>query len=134
MDGTTYGSLMINTSSGATLVASASIGGSGTLSLASGTFNLNSHPLTLVSGSTINRSGGSLSGSTLSLSGTQNLIYSGTTAITTGNELSGIATLGNLTITDSGGVSLGSNAQVDGTLALGCGTLAYNGHALTLAP
>lgn len=93
--------LTINSSSGIFLGGAVTV--YGTLTLTSGIFN-NGSNLTMASGSTISRSGGILY-SAPTFTGIVNLIYTGSSSITTGKELpTGISTLSNLT-TNTGGVT-----------------------------
>lgn len=61
-----------------------------------------------------------------------NLMYDGTTLVTTSNEIpTAAATLNNLTVSNSAGVRLGSNTTVNGTLSV-TGALYTSGKFLTL--
>ncbi|MCX6266150.1 MAG: T9SS type A sorting domain-containing protein [Bacteroidetes bacterium] len=107
MNGATTLNAVNNGLNNLTINANATLGGavavSNTLSLTSGIL-LNGANLTMASGSTIARSGGSLL-SPPTFSGTVNLTYSGSSAINTGKELpSGSSVLNNLT-TNAGGVT-----------------------------
>lgn len=59
-----------------------------------------------------------------------NLIYNGHTALTTGVELP--SQLNNLTIRNSGGITLGADADINGTLTLDTGTFTVATHTLIL--
>ena len=75
--------------------------------------------LTFGNGATIERINGSLSTIAPTFGTRVNIIYSGSSAITTGVEIPVTTTvLNNLTINNTGGVTLGSDATVNGTLTL----------------
>ncbi len=93
----------------------------GTLTLTNGAFTLSS-ALTMGFGSTIIRDKQATTGGSISVAPTfgssVNVTYTGTTAVTSGPEIPSLATvLAKLTINNSGNVTLGSNAQVNGTVA-----------------
>jgi hypothetical protein len=93
-----------------------------TLSLTTGSFT-NGTNLTMGTGSTISRSGGSIAAAPI-FGTSVNVIYSGPPALTTGPEVPTSATvLNNLTMNKSGGVTLTANAQVNGLLTLTNGIL-----------
>jgi len=93
-----------------------------TLSLTTGSFT-NGTNLTMGTGSTISRSGGSIAAAPI-FGTSVNVIYSGPPALTTGPEVPTSATvLNNLTMNKSGGVTLTANAQVNGVLTLTNGIL-----------
>jgi len=107
--------LIINRANGIALGGGVTV--AGTLTLTNGAF-ANGANLTLGNAPTISRDLGSLSAAP-TFGSTVNVIYTGTTAVTTGNEIPTTSTvLNNLTISKSGGVTLGANATVNGVLAL----------------
>jgi hypothetical protein len=119
--------LTINNSAGVNIPTSFARTINGTLTLASGTFTLNS-VLTLGNGANIIRTAGSLS--TAPTFGTSvNVTYNNTSSTTTGSELPTSTTvLNNLTINNLAGVVLNANAKVNGTFAV-----TYNGSTVPLA-
>jgi hypothetical protein len=124
-----YENLEINNSAGAALSSAGSV--AGVLTLKGGSFNIGSN-LTLGNSASISRQIGSLSGTPTF--GTQvSVTYTGTSAVTTGTEIPGGAlTLQNLTISNSGGVILGSSATVNGTLSVTGGNLTTGANTVTL--
>jgi hypothetical protein len=113
--------LIINRTSGTvTLGSSLTIGG--ILTLTDGTITLGANTLTMGSSASITRTAGAISG-TPTFSGTVDMTYGsgGSAAITTGSELA--STINNLTINTSGGVTIGGNTTVSGTLTLNSGKL-----------
>lgn len=123
--------LTINNSSGVLLGSALSLGGSGTLTLTTGTLS-SAGNLTMGSGTSIIVTAGALSG-TPTFSGTVNLTYNNTSSTTTGSELpTGSTALDNLTINNAAGVVLNAAATVNGTLTLTTGTLS-SANNLTLA-
>ena len=122
-----YG-LSINNGSGVTLNPSVTIANQ--LTLAQGVLGGTSP--SLASGATIERSGGSLA-TTPAFGGIVNVVYTGSTAITTGPELPvSDNLLNNLTIAASGGVTLNAAATVNGALTLSSGLLRTGANTLTL--
>ena len=113
--------MTISNSVGVSLSGNASIASGGTLTLASGQLNLNGKTLTLASGGTISIDTGSLSAAP-TLSGTVNITYTGTTAVSAGNEIpSSTSALNNLIINKTGGVAMTANTTVNGTLTINSG-------------
>ena len=109
---------------------------SGTLDCASLACN-SSAPVTLSSGSTLKTAlatgiNGALSGAgAKTLNGSANFVFNGSSAQVTGALLP--ATVNNLTINNSAGVTLSNAATtVAGTLAMSAGNLALNGNTITL--
>jgi hypothetical protein len=114
--------LTINrTASGSITLGNALIVGE-TLTLTDGTLTLGANTLTMGSSASITRTAGAISG-TPTFSGTVDMTYGsgGSAAITTGSELA--STINNLTINTSGGVTIGGNTTVSGTLTLNSGKL-----------
>jgi hypothetical protein len=120
----------INNTNGVTLGSARTV--PTTLTLTNGTFT-NGANLTLSNGATIVRDVGTLSAAP-TFGTTVNVTYSGTTAVTSGNELPTSTTvLNNLTINKSGGVTLGASKTVNGALALTSGDLTTTGsYTLTM--
>lgn len=105
------------TNSGATLTSN------GSLSLTDGNLNNTASNITIGNGATIERNIGTISVAP-NFAGSVNLVYNGSTAITTGPEVpAAAAALNNLTMNKSGGVTLGANATVNGTLLFSNGIL-----------
>lgn len=127
--GSTLGNLTVNTGSGTVKLAN-NLSISNMLTLTSGAFQLNGHTLTFNSGGNLSTSGsGSITGSS-----TSNLVVNSTSGLT-GNLrfTTGGNVLNNLTIGSStGGATLGSDLNLDGTLTLNSGSMNLNGHTLTL--
>jgi hypothetical protein len=73
----------------------------------------------------------SLNGNTLTLGGSSTLAYSGSSAQSTGSEL--LASLNNLTIGNSAGVTLGGSTTVGGTLTFTAGNLSLGADTLTIS-
>ena len=92
----------------------------GTLTLTSGTLTTN-NLLTMGNGATIVRDVGTLSAAPSIPVGLINVTYTGTTAVTTALEFP--ATINNLTINKSGGVTLSASRTVNGIVALNAGNL-----------
>jgi hypothetical protein len=127
--GATYADLQIDNASGASLSGSAMV--SGTLTLKNGIFNI-SELLTFDYGASIVRQNGSLSG-TPTLRYSINVTYAGTSPVTTGPELPSPPGLNNLTISNSGDVTLAGSVEVDGTLSVTSGNLVTGSNVVTLA-
>lgn len=109
-------------------------GGTGTLTLTSGSLSSPIATLTLTSGATISRSAGSLNPSTVLSLTSINVIYTGSSPITTGIELPNTGSgLSNLTISSSGGVTMGGSTTVNGTLNFTSGNLTLGSNNLTIA-
>ena len=131
---TTFGNVTVNNAAGVTLNTAATV--NFTLTLANGALN-NGANLTLANSASIVRNnngapGGSL-GSAPTFGATANLTYTGNVAITTGPEIPVSSTvLSNLTINNSAGVNLNSNATVNGTLTLQSGPFAVGTNTLTM--
>ena len=120
----TFNNLTINNSSGVTLSNASTV--NGTLTLSNGTFT-NTATLTLGNGATISRDTGTLSAAP-TFGTSVNLVYTGTTGVTTGNEVPTSTTvLNNLADSKSGGVTLGANTTVNGTLSVTSGTFDQGG-------
>ena len=135
--GFNYNNLTINNPAGVTAPdlsgQTASI--ASTLSLKSGSFTLNTgNGVTLANGATIDRSNGSISAAP-AFGTSVNVRYTGTSNTTTGPEIpTSTSVLNNLTINDAAGVTLGTNAQVNGTLTFSVdnGLLTTSTNTLTL--
>ena len=127
----TANNLTINNSAGVTVNSAKTI--NGTLDLTSGALNPNSL-LTMGNTATIIRTGGTITASP-TFGTAVNVIYNQNgSATTTGAEIpSSASVLNNLTINTSNGVSLGSNASVNGTLTLTSGQLTLGSNNLALA-
>ena len=124
-----YNCLTINDSAGVNLTSAITV--PGILKLSKGIFN-NGSNLILGNNATIVRERGSLS-SAPTFGTAVNVIYSGTTATTSSFELPATSTvLRNLTINNSGGVTLSSARTVNDSLFLLAGTFT-NGGNMTLA-
>jgi hypothetical protein len=109
------------------------------LTLGGGTLCLNGYNLTVATGKTITRQGGTISlcSGKLLYAGPINLTYSGSGNITSGVEMTTAGGLLNtLTIALSAGklVTLGENVVVNGTVTMTSGSLALGGKTLTYAP
>ncbi len=129
--GNTLRNLTINMGSGATANLGSSLNIAGTLALSNGTLHLNGRGLTLGSAANLTVAGsGALGGnSTSDLAIMTSGGISSALIFTTGGNI-----LRNLTINtgSSATTRLGSNLNVNGTLALSNGTFALNGNSLTL--
>jgi hypothetical protein len=87
--------------------------------------------LKLADGATVTRLSGTLTNTPV-FAGTANVIYAGSSAISTGNELPAASSvLNNLSFSNSGTVKLTASAVVNGTLTLN-GIVNLNGNTLTL--
>jgi len=124
--------LTVNRSGGVTL-GNQNMTVNGTMSLASGIFNVGANILTL-SGSSPTRSSGSVDLS----NGSATLLFTNTSAITLPASIF-TSTVNNLTINSSGGVTAGSDFTINGTLYLQSenpsaikGTLAMGSNILTM--
>lgn len=126
----TVNALTINNASGVAL--SAATTASAALTLTAGILNTTTNNITLGTGATITRSGGSLSaipvfGTTVNVTYAQH-----TSAITTGNELPATTTiLNNLTVNTSNGVNLNAARTVNGTITLTNGIFDLGANLLT---
>ncbi len=128
---TSGGSVTISNTNAVTLTQATAFGTGSTLILTTGTFT-NGALLTMNNGSTISRDVGTLS-AVPTFSPTVSVIYTGTTAVNTANELpSGASNLGGLTINKSGGVTLSASPTVNGTTTLTSGSLNIASNTLTL--
>ena len=117
--------LIINNAAGVTLGGARTI--NGTLTLTSGAFNNSTNNLTLGNAATIIRDLGSLSFAPV-FGTSVNVTYTGTTAATTGNEIPASSpVLSSLTVNNTGGVTLGSNATVNGASSIGSGATLNTG-------
>jgi hypothetical protein len=124
--------LTINNTGGVTLGSALSLASNGTLTLTAGALNNSTANITLAAGDTISINTGSLNVAPV-FGGTVNVTYTGTTAINTGPEIPTSSTvLTNLTVNNSGGVTLSGAAKVNGTLTLTAGALSSAGN-LTIA-
>jgi hypothetical protein len=153
---TSFYNLTINHSSTTTLGVSTAISTGGTLTQTSGTIAVGSFTLTvngthtaaagvvvsgaggytLASGATLQTAntsgvGGTITTTTKSLNTAANYTFNGTSAQTTSTTMP--ATVGNLTISNTAGVTLSQATTVGGNLAINSGTFATNNLALTLA-
>ena len=122
--GTTLPSITLNnltinrSSSTVTLGGATSVAGA--LTLSNGALS-NGANLTLGNGATISRDIGSLS-AVPTFGASVNVSYTGSTLVTTGNELpTSMSVLNNLSIGKSGGLTLNASASVNGTLTLSSG-------------
>jgi hypothetical protein len=89
--------------------------------------------LTISSGSSLTRGGGSLSG-TPTFSGAVSMTYSQSSSlITTGSELPSSGSVSNLTINSTNNVALGVDMTVSGNLTFTAGKIDINSHNLTLS-
>lgn len=126
---TTFYNLIINNAAGVTLNQAETV--NGTLTLTSGSFAVGAN-LTMENGATISRAIGNLSAAP-TFGATVNVEYTGSMAVTTGVELPTVTTvLNNLTLNNSGGVTLSQNQTVNGTVTLTSGRLVLGGNTLTL--
>jgi len=126
---TTFYNLIINNVSGVTLSQAETV--NGTLTLTSGSFAVSAN-LMMGNGATISRAAGNLSAAP-TFGATVNVEYTGSTGVTTGAELPTVVTvLNDLTIDNSGGVTLSQNQTVNGTLTLTNGHLVLGANILTL--
>lgn len=117
--GTGFGTLTLNRAS-STLATTSSITITN-LNLTSGTFS-NGTGITMATGGTITRSGGTMSAAPNNTTNSYNVVYTSGT-ITTGPELPTNATaLANLSKTGSGTLTLGSNITINGILTLSSGS------------
>jgi hypothetical protein len=122
--------LTLNNTTGLTL--SSPLGVGGTLYLTAGTLTVGGN-LTMGNGSTISRSGGTLS-ALPTLAGTVNVAYTGGSPLTTGVELpTSPSALSNLTLSNTGGVTLNASATVNGVLSLGTQNLTTSSYLVTIA-
>ncbi|MEI6747667.1 MAG: T9SS type A sorting domain-containing protein [Bacteroidota bacterium] len=123
--------LTINGSGGVILGSAITV--PGTLSLTKGVLT-NSSYLTMGTGATIFRTGGSFTAAPTFGSTAKVTYNSHTSAITTGYELPASASvLSDLTINNANGVVLNANATVNNTLALTSGICATQSNSLTIA-
>lgn len=121
------------TSTGTNISTAASIWVRHNLHLAAGAMSVTSGSLTLFNNSTVTLSGGTIASSgsgSLVLDSVYSVMYTSASA-TTGAELTG-GGLDNVTINLPGTVTMSGNLTVHGDLTLSSGTLALNGHLLTI--
>jgi len=121
------------TSTGTDISTAASIWVRHNLHLAAGAMNVTSGSLTLFNNSMITLSGGTIASSgsgSLVLDSVYSVMYTSASA-TTGAELMGSG-LDNVTVNLPGTVTMSGDLTVDGDLTLSSGTLALNGHSLTI--
>ncbi len=101
------------------------------LNLTSGTFS-NGSGITIATGGTINRVGGSMSTNPTNTTNSYNVVYTSGT-ITTGPELpSNTTALANLSKTGSGTLTLGSNITINGILTLSSGSFSAGTNTIDL--
>jgi hypothetical protein len=126
---TTFNSLALNNSAGATLITGPTV--NGTLTLTTGSLNSAAN-LTLGSGATISRNTGTLDAAP-TFGTTVNVSYTGASAANTDYEIPASSTvLSNLTVNKSGGVTLVASPTVNGTLTLTSGSFDVGANTLTL--
>ena len=114
-----YSNLELNDANGAA-IASGTSTINGTLTLTTGTFS-NAGSITMAAASTISRATGSLDASP-TFGASVKVTYTGSTSITTGNEIPSVAcVLSILTANNTGttGVTLGGNVTINGASAVG---------------
>ena len=127
---TVLNNLTVNNSGGVTLNAGATV--NGTLTLTSGAFNNSSQTLTLGNSAAISRATGSLSAAP-TFGTSVDVTYTGSSGVTTGNELpTSSSVLNNLTVNNSGGVTLNAGSTVNGTPTLASGTFTVGAYTLSL--
>ena len=127
---TTFSYLAVNNAAGLTLGADATI--TGTLTLSQGLVNNTSSNITLNDGATIYRVTGSLASSP-NFGGSINIEYAGSTGVNSGPEIPAVPTILNtLTLVNTGGVTLTTNATVNGVLALNAGAFNIDTQTLTI--
>ena len=129
------GSLYANrfTSLGTNIGTAAAIWVRNNLNLSAGAMNVTDGNITLYNNSMVTLSGGTIMSSgtgMLVLDSVYSVMYTSASA-TTGVELSGSG-LDNVTINLPGTVTMSGDLVVDGDLTLSSGTLALNGHMLTI--
>lgn len=101
------------------------------LNLNSGTFN-NGTGISIASGGTVTRSGGTISSNLANILDPYNVVYTNGT-VTTGPELpSNTTALANLSKTGSGTLSLGSNITINGILTLSSGSFNSGSNSIDL--
>ncbi len=122
-----YANLSINNAAGVTLNNKITI--PGTVYFTSGNLT-NSDTLVMGNFATINRKNGSVSGN-LRFGSNTNVIYSGTTNITSGIELP--AVVNQLTVNNAAGIILNNPITVNDTLSVLSGFLNLNGKIITLS-
>jgi hypothetical protein len=132
-NGTMLNDLTINLSSG-TFTTAYGRRINGTLTLASGVHGSGSN-IYMAPGTTISRSSGSISAAlpdsvTDTYNTSINLIYSGSSSITTGYEFHSSIGLNNLTNTSSGTFTLGVSDSINGNLTHSNGTIAVGANQL----
>ena len=111
--------LTINSSGGITLISAIQVNGN--LYLTNGSLNVGAGPyLTMDNNSNIYRTGGSITDAPLvALSERYNVIYAvHTSALTTGKEVSSATDVLNVTVSNTNGITMGTNITVNGNLTL----------------
>lgn len=120
--------LTINNAGGVTLHAPRTI--TGTLTLTKGIFHNIVNQISLGNGATISRANGTFA-TAPSFGYPVNLIYAGTTPITNGYEKpSADSSLNNMTVTNTGGLSLDRSFVINGNLTIGAGGILNAGNAV----
>ncbi|MDD4968171.1 MAG: T9SS type A sorting domain-containing protein [Paludibacter sp.] len=128
----TVNSLTINNAAGVALSAPTTL--TSGITLTGGAFNNATNNITLGNGATVIVTAGSLAAAPV-FGTTANLMYNGTVAQTTSNEIpSSAGVLNNLTINNTLGLSLGANSTVNGILTFTAGKLSLGANNLTIAP
>lgn len=119
----------IDNASGVSLTAATII--TGTLYLTNGVLNNSTNNVTVANDKTISRAAGSVS-TYPSFTGSVNLEYTGSTGVTTGYEVPSTDIINNVTINNSGGVTLGGNLKANGTLTMTQGNITTGSNTLTI--
>lgn len=121
----TVNNLTVDNSSGLTMTAACTV--HNTLYLTSGTLNNSSYNVIMANAATISPTTGTLS-TTPTLGISVDVIYNGSTGVSTGNELPVSTTvLNDLTINNSGDVTLSAAVTVNGVLTLTDGSFITDG-------
>lgn len=126
-------SVIVNNGSG--LILNSDIGITNSLTLTSGILNLNGKTMTINSGTTITRSGGSISGTPV-FAGTADIIYDQSSSlIITGSELPDDQTkIRNININTSNNVYLGKSITINGVLNFSKGRISVGSFDLKIDP